>query len=105
MEFTVIDYQATPSGYYQISFRSLGGETLVCTQYGRGGCNFYTPIYLMEEFKTWLESWDELAIEAMRAMGYPELAQTVVDHDAEWYDIVVMAIADAIESGTMKVEG
>lgn len=103
--FTVVDYQATPSGYYQISFRNVAGQTITATQHGRGGCNFYTPHTLKAELDEWLDANAQIAIDGMNEMGFPELAQTVETRGVEWYDIVVMAIADAIEMRRIRVAG
>jgi hypothetical protein len=103
--FTVIDYQSTPSGYYQMAFRSANGGTIVSTQHGRGGCNLYTPYTLLEELKNWLWENRQLAIDGMVEMGFPSLAAAIQDKESEWYDIVVMGIADSIELRRLSVQG
>ena len=103
--FTVIDYQATPSGYYQISFRSTDGRAITATQHGRGGCNMYSPFFMLEEFKTWLDSNAQIAVDEYTAMGFDDLAQTVRDRGLEWYDMVVTAICDGIDMRKIRVGG
>jgi hypothetical protein len=103
--FTVVDCQSTPSGYYQIAFRNERGDTIVATQHARGGCNLYTPYTMQAELENWLWENRQIAIDSMTAMGFPELAQDVVDRSTEWYDIVVMSILDAIEMRKIRVQG
>lgn len=101
--FKVIDFQATPSGYYQIIFRSDKGETVVVTQHGRGGSNFTTPP--LASFEIWLGANDQMAIDSMDEMGFHDLAVAVAERTFEWQDTVVLAIANAVEMGLVRVEG
>jgi len=105
--FTVVDYQSTPSGYYQVSFRHPDGSTIIVTQEGRGGCNHYTSPNrpLKDELMVWLGANDGIAIEQMDMMGFHELSVGVQQREIEWEDTVVMAIANAIEVGVLSVEG
>ena len=103
--FDIVDYQATPSGYYQIAFRSSNG-TIVATQHGRGVCNMYSDYGKMfEEFKAWLASNDVPATLYLVNDGFPDLAKTIRDRGPEWYDIIVMSMCDWIEMGVMSVRG
>jgi hypothetical protein len=101
----VVDFQATPSGYYQISFRNDEGQTIVVTQHGRGGCNIYQPANLKPELLTYFESVAPDAIAYLSASGFPELAQAVRDRENEWEDSVALSIADFIDLGTIRIEG
>lgn len=101
-EFSIVDYQATPSGYYQIAFRSAD-EFVTVTQLGRGGCNQYSS--RSDAFNKWLDDNANLAVTAFREMGMPALAQNVADRDIEWEDSVILTIADLIEMRILTVTG
>jgi hypothetical protein len=103
--FTVVDYQATPSGYYQISFRSSDGRTITATQHGNGGCVLYTPRIWEDELFTWLQSNEQAAIDHLNRLGYPELAQAITDKESEWEDSVVLSIVDLLELVMVRVQG
>lgn len=104
--FTVIDYQATPNGYYSISFRSTDGRTVIATQTGRGGCNSYVGVGgILPQFDVWLGANDGIAIDQFDTLGFHDLAVGVAQRENEWQDTVVLAIANAIELGVLSVEG
>lgn len=102
----IIDFQATPSGYYQITFRNDAGQSVIVTQEGRGGCNHYTyPNGLIkDEFHRFLDTMSHAAISYLRR-DYPELADAILDRENEWEDTVCMAIADLIDLGKIRVNG
>lgn len=105
-DFTVVDCQTTPSGYYQIAFRSKAtGHTVTATQHGRGGCVEFTPRDWEEELFTWLAKIDQVAVDHLTKLGYPELATAVVNRENEWEDSVVLSIVDLIEMGKIRVQG
>jgi hypothetical protein len=106
--FTIVDYQATPSGYYQIAFRDAEGQTIVATQHGRGGSNLYSyppqhPIHVA--FTKWLDDNASLAVGYLEKIGFPDLAQVVKERGMEWEDSVVMSICDLIDMGKIRIAG
>lgn len=105
-EYSVTDYQSTPSGYYQITFRG-DGEIVVVTQTGRGGCNHYSPSPRPESFDKWLADNAHLAIAFYRRLGegFTWLAPAIENREIEWEDYVVMAICDMIDLRLLTVKG
>lgn len=103
--WTIIDCQATPSGYYEIAFRERAtGKTIRATQTGRGGCNLYSPL-IDESFRAWLRHNEHLAIEYLNHINFPDLAKAVNEHENEWEDTAVMCFVDWVEMGIVRVEG
>lgn len=105
--FTIVDYQATPSGYYQIAFRNANGQTIIATQHGRGGCNHYTQPYgpIKDELDKWLEENAALVVKYLIAIGFEDLADVVLKKENEWQDTVVMSICDLIDIRKVRVQG
>lgn len=101
----IVDYQATPSGYYQISFRNDEGHTIVVTQHGRGGCNLYQPHTMKPELLEWLDQFSLRTIFHLEKMGLDDLANVVRNKDNEWEDSVVLTLCDLIDMGRIRVEG
>lgn len=105
-EFTVVDCQTTPSGYYRIAFRSATtGHTVTATQTGQGASVLYTPRDWEEELFTWLEGNKAIAVNHLRRLGYPGLANDILKQAGEWEDSVVLSIVDLIEMGRIRVQG
>lgn len=102
-DFSVTDYQATPSGYYQLSFRSREGQVVTVTQEGRGGCNIYTP--RSGDFYNWLNANAGVAIAFYRSVSVEWAAHAIEEREVEWEDHVVMAIADMVEMRLLSVKG
>lgn len=103
--FTITDFQATPSGYYQIAFRNTRNETIVSTQHGRGGSNFYTPHTLKADLDEWLASNAQIAIDLLTELGFPDLAKAIIERSWEWQDSIVMSLADLIDMNELRIEG
>jgi hypothetical protein len=112
--WTIIDVASTPSGYYEIAFRERStNRTIRSTQLGRGGCNMYAPHLgrhpewddTTESFYEWLGSYEDMVIDYLNRIGFPELGRSVQTRDLEWYDTVVMSMVDFVELGIMEVEG
>lgn len=103
MTYSVTDYQATPSGYYRLMFRSTDGHVVIVTQDGRGGCNTYTN--RTDAFDKWVEDNALMAATFYRRIDLEWAAQVIADREFEWEDSVVRAIADMIEMGIMSVKG
>ena len=105
-DFTVVDCQTTPSGYYLIRFRSKAtGHTVTATQHGNGGSVLYSPRDWEEELFVWLEANSSVAVTHMTRLGYPELGQDVTNKVGEWEDTIVLSIVDLIEMGRIRVQG
>lgn len=105
-EYSVSDYQSTPSGYYQITFRG-DGEIVVVTQTGRGGCNYYSPSPRPASFDKWLDDNAWLAIAFYRRLGgdFMWLVSAIESRETEWEDHVVMGICDMIDLRLLTVKG
>lgn len=107
--WTIVDVQATPSGYYEISFRERAtGNTVTATQHGRGGSNIYYPYShspQFETFRAWLKTNEHLAIDYLNHIEFPDLAKAVNEHEGEWEDTVVMCFVDWVEMGVIRVAG
>jgi hypothetical protein len=105
-DFTIVDCQTTPSGYYLIRFRSKAtGHTVTATQHGNGGSVLYSPRDWEEELFTWLGKNSAIAVNHMRRLGYPELAVDILTKEGEWEDTVVLSIVDLIEMGEVRITG
>jgi hypothetical protein len=105
MNFHIVDYQATPSGYYQIAFRTDDNRTIVVTQEGRGGCNLYQPFHMKPELMEWLDQHREPCAGYLERIDFPDLANLVRNKEGEWEDTVVMGLCDMIDLGRITVEG
>lgn len=101
-EYSIVDYQATPSGYYQITFRGDDG-TVTVTQEGRGGCNLYSMRTLA--FDKWLANNAWLAVAFYRRTQFDWAVHAIENREVEWEDHVVMAICDMIDLKILTVRG
>lgn len=103
-DYSIVDYQSTPSGYYQITFRG-DGELVVVTQTGRGGCNYYSS--RPASFDKWLADNAWLAMSFYRRLGddFMWMLPIIENREFEWEDHVVMAICDMIDLRLVTVKG
>lgn len=116
--FKVVDYQATPSGYYLIRFRDKDGNDVVVEQTGKGGCNRYHCAYpaLTDSFDSWLSDnahlfigfWEGRAkvtrddYDQQMALSF---AQAIRERRTEWQDVCMLIICEGIERRAIPVEG